>query len=144
MHKNATKCNETLIKWCKNKHGASKIIDSLRCIKDEFIKFKDACLTPEGIKWTEWVRRMRDLNIGNQRCGGDGYRENMPASAKGDAKYARIGKENLWHKFTDKQVMQFVHANYYLHPKLKEFVTDDDDVRKFQKTLVRNLPLSMF
>jgi hypothetical protein len=27
MHKNATKCNETLSKWCKNKHGALKIID---------------------------------------------------------------------------------------------------------------------
>jgi hypothetical protein len=23
------KCNETLIKWCKNKHGASKIMDTL-------------------------------------------------------------------------------------------------------------------
>jgi hypothetical protein len=29
MHKNATKCNEILNKWCKNKHGASKIIDTL-------------------------------------------------------------------------------------------------------------------
>jgi hypothetical protein len=29
MHKNATKCNETLSKWCKNKHGALKIIDTL-------------------------------------------------------------------------------------------------------------------
>jgi hypothetical protein len=29
MHKSATKCNETLSKWCKNKHGASKIIDTL-------------------------------------------------------------------------------------------------------------------
>jgi hypothetical protein len=28
MHKNATKCNETLSRWCKNKHGASKIIDT--------------------------------------------------------------------------------------------------------------------
>jgi hypothetical protein len=28
MHKNATNCNETLSKWCKNKHGASKIIDT--------------------------------------------------------------------------------------------------------------------
>jgi hypothetical protein len=28
MHKNATKCNETLRKWCKNKRGASKIIDT--------------------------------------------------------------------------------------------------------------------
>jgi hypothetical protein len=27
MHKSATKCNETLGKWCKNKHGASKIMD---------------------------------------------------------------------------------------------------------------------
>jgi hypothetical protein len=29
MHKNATKCNETLSKWCENKHGASKIMDTL-------------------------------------------------------------------------------------------------------------------
>jgi hypothetical protein len=28
MHKNATKCNKTLSKWCKNKHGALKIIDT--------------------------------------------------------------------------------------------------------------------
>jgi hypothetical protein len=28
MHKNATKCHETIYKWCKNKHGASKIIDT--------------------------------------------------------------------------------------------------------------------
>jgi hypothetical protein len=59
---------------------------------------------------------------------------------KEDAEYARLGKENLWHKFMDEQVMQFVHARYYLHPELKEFITDDDDVRKFQKKLVRNLP----
>jgi hypothetical protein len=36
--------------------------------------------------------------------------------------------------------MQFVRARNSLHPELKEFVTDDDDVRKFQKKLVRNLP----
>jgi hypothetical protein len=29
MHKSATKCNETLGKWCKNKHRASKIMDTL-------------------------------------------------------------------------------------------------------------------
>jgi hypothetical protein len=29
MHKNATKCYETLSKWYKNKHGASKIMDTL-------------------------------------------------------------------------------------------------------------------
>jgi hypothetical protein len=29
MHKNGTNCNETLSKWCKNKHGASKIMDTL-------------------------------------------------------------------------------------------------------------------
>jgi hypothetical protein len=28
MHKSAMKCNETLSKWCKNKHGASKIMDT--------------------------------------------------------------------------------------------------------------------
>jgi hypothetical protein len=29
MHKSTTKCNETVGKWCKNKHRASKIIDTL-------------------------------------------------------------------------------------------------------------------
>jgi hypothetical protein len=29
MHKSATKCNKTLGKWCKNKHEASKIMDTL-------------------------------------------------------------------------------------------------------------------
>jgi hypothetical protein len=29
MHKNATKCNKILSKWCKNKHGASKVMDTL-------------------------------------------------------------------------------------------------------------------
>jgi hypothetical protein len=28
MHKNAMKCNKTLSKWYKSKHGASKIIDT--------------------------------------------------------------------------------------------------------------------
>jgi hypothetical protein len=28
MHKSATKCNVTIGKWYKNKHGASKIIDT--------------------------------------------------------------------------------------------------------------------
>jgi hypothetical protein len=28
MHKNAAKCNKTQRKWCINKHGASKIIDT--------------------------------------------------------------------------------------------------------------------
>jgi hypothetical protein len=28
MHKSTTKCNKTVGKWCKNKHGASKIIDT--------------------------------------------------------------------------------------------------------------------
>jgi hypothetical protein len=35
MHKNATKCNKTQSKWCINKHGASKIIDSLRRIRGQ-------------------------------------------------------------------------------------------------------------
>jgi hypothetical protein len=28
MHKNTMKCNKTQSKWCINKHGASKIIDT--------------------------------------------------------------------------------------------------------------------
>jgi hypothetical protein len=34
MHKSATKCNETIGKWCKNKYGASKIIDTFETYHD--------------------------------------------------------------------------------------------------------------
>jgi hypothetical protein len=45
MHKSATKCNETVGKWCKNKHGASKIIDTLETYQlpqGDCIKWNDA------------------------------------------------------------------------------------------------------
>jgi hypothetical protein len=34
-HKNATKCNETQGKWCKNKHKASKIIDTFETYQEK-------------------------------------------------------------------------------------------------------------
>jgi hypothetical protein len=37
MHKSATKCNETIGKWCKNKHGVSKIIDTLEMYQAPFL-----------------------------------------------------------------------------------------------------------
>jgi hypothetical protein len=50
MHKSGTKYNETLSKWCKNKHIASKIIDMFwtyqlslpRNSIDSWVKCKDA------------------------------------------------------------------------------------------------------
>jgi hypothetical protein len=49
MHKKATKCNKTQSKWCINKHGASKIIDTFEMyhglLKINHIdKLCDACL----------------------------------------------------------------------------------------------------
>jgi hypothetical protein len=40
----------------------------------------------------------------------------------------------------DEQIRNFVWAHYYLDKETKEFITDDDDVRKFEEKLVRNLP----
>jgi hypothetical protein len=38
MHESTTKCNETIGKWCKNKHGASKIIDTFETYHSPFWK----------------------------------------------------------------------------------------------------------
>jgi hypothetical protein len=38
MHKSATKYNETICKWCKNKHGASKIIDTFETYQSSLQK----------------------------------------------------------------------------------------------------------
>jgi hypothetical protein len=35
MHKNTMKCNETLSKWCKNKHRVSKIIDTFETYQQD-------------------------------------------------------------------------------------------------------------
>jgi hypothetical protein len=43
MHKNATKCNETLNKWCKNKHGASKIMDTLKTYHGSLMSEQETC-----------------------------------------------------------------------------------------------------
>jgi hypothetical protein len=42
MHKSATKCNKTLGKWCKNKHGASKIIDTFETYQGAIYKLSGA------------------------------------------------------------------------------------------------------
>jgi hypothetical protein len=54
MHKNATKCNKTLSKWCKNKHGASKIIDTLETYHLPFNHFEE--------KKTKREEKKRKLN----------------------------------------------------------------------------------
>jgi hypothetical protein len=64
MHKSATKCNETIDKWCKNKHGASKIIDTFEtyqwCMREEeedipLIKELGAVRVANGMKQCAWV-----------------------------------------------------------------------------------------
>jgi hypothetical protein len=44
MHKNATKCNKTQSKWCKNKHGASKIIDMFETYQRPFLNTAGAVI----------------------------------------------------------------------------------------------------
>jgi hypothetical protein len=46
MHKNATKCNETIGKWCKNKHGASKIIETFEMYQQTPTKSPSPNATP--------------------------------------------------------------------------------------------------
>jgi hypothetical protein len=41
MHKNATKCNKTQSKWCINKHGASKIIDTFETYQSSLYRELD-------------------------------------------------------------------------------------------------------
>jgi hypothetical protein len=67
MHKNATKCNKTQSKWCINKHGASKIIDTLEtyqrsvnknlvtigCTEAEKVSFAAHLLEGPATSWWE-------------------------------------------------------------------------------------------
>jgi hypothetical protein len=67
MHKNATKCNKTLSKWCKNKHGASKIIDTFETYQKALLRFKAAMTAdPGGL--------LRDGRAGSSTLVGRGLR----------------------------------------------------------------------
>jgi hypothetical protein len=62
MYKNATKCNETIGKWCKNKHGASKIIDTFETyhtihllLTDKSSGFPGMLESIDCMKW-EWKK----------------------------------------------------------------------------------------
>ena len=107
--------------------------------KEDFDAFKLSLSTEESKKWTEWGKKMWDLNLGNHRLGSGGYRGKQPIWDKEDAEVERLGKENPWHKIADEQVRNFVRSRYYLVKDTGEFVTDDDDVKRFEKVLVRNL-----
>jgi hypothetical protein len=89
MYKNATKCNETIGKWCKNKHGASKIIDTfetyqvhrhlplsylalsavpetLALVEDSVIDgghLKPRCVSP-GLRLDEWSTLTKGIEEG--------------------------------------------------------------------------------
>jgi hypothetical protein len=52
MHKNAMKCNKTQNKWCINKHGASKIIDTFETYHAFIQKLKEV-VRKEVIKLSE-------------------------------------------------------------------------------------------
>jgi hypothetical protein len=57
MYKSTTKCNETIGKWCKNKHGASKIIDTFETYHmpkwDALeVKYIVIGIRPEPTTWT--------------------------------------------------------------------------------------------
>jgi hypothetical protein len=106
----------------------------------EFKKFKAEMETADAKAWTEWGQSMRELNLGNHQCGSGCYRGTKAIWVAEDAEVERLGKENPWLKITDEQVRNFVRARYYLDKVTKEFVTDDDDVRKLEEKLVRNLP----
>jgi hypothetical protein len=104
---------------------------------EDFNAFKSYLQSDAVKKWTAWGKKMRDLNLGTHHCGSGGYRGKQPTWDKEDAEMVRLGKENPWHKIQDEQARNFVRSRYYLDWKTGEFITDHEDVRDFEKYLVR-------
>jgi hypothetical protein len=103
----------------------------------DFNAFKSYLESDDVKKWTAWGKKMRDLNLGTHHCGSGGYRGKQPTWDKEDAEMVRLGKENPWHKIQDEQARNFVRSRYYLDWETGEFITDHEDVKDFEKYLVR-------
>jgi hypothetical protein len=72
MHKNATKCNETLSKLYKNKHGASKIIDTFETYQYALACFEALMLAEEMymtrmLVASDFLNIIKDIN-GSREC----------------------------------------------------------------------------
>ncbi|KAK1678241.1 hypothetical protein QYE76_039089 [Lolium multiflorum] len=105
----------------------------------EFQIFKERLESEDAKAWTEWGRQMHELNLGAHHLGSGGYRGKIPIWEKEDEELARAGKPNPWLKMTDLQVRYFVRARYTLDRTTMEFVTEHDDVRKFEEKLNEQL-----
>jgi hypothetical protein len=57
MHKSATKCNETIGKWYKNKHGASKIIDTLETYHGDALSDQKLMMRSVGVGHEAWNKK---------------------------------------------------------------------------------------
>jgi hypothetical protein len=70
MHKSATKCNETISKWCKNMHGASKIIDTFETYHRAMrqVAHRDWTLAGCGPRPAGRSAGARAQNIAQGRC----------------------------------------------------------------------------
>ncbi|KAM0836645.1 hypothetical protein ACQ4PT_062179 [Festuca glaucescens] len=142
-----TKMSNALSSWrsrVKNKIEKGEIWEKISrgepmLDEAEFEIFKAEMASDEAKSWTEWGQQMRDLNIGVHRLGSGGYRGKLPIWEAEDAELERLGKPNPWLKIQDLQLRYFVWARYYLDKATMEFVTDDDDVRKFEEKLDEEL-----
>jgi ribonuclease HI len=105
MHKNATKCNKTLRKWCKNKHGASKIIDTFETYQwtmyfDGSKRFQGAgagvvLISPQGDK-LKYVLRMSFPQASNNEAEYEALLHGMKrAKACGATRLKIFGDSNL-------------------------------------------------
>jgi hypothetical protein len=66
MHKSATKCNETLSKWCKNKLGASKIMDTSETYH---LLFKlDIQMAFDSMRWDYLLDLLQKRGFPSQFC----------------------------------------------------------------------------
>jgi hypothetical protein len=61
MHKSATKCDETIYKWCKNKHGASKIIDTFETYHLSLMKSQAKIAFDKASKSHDLMKRVSIL-----------------------------------------------------------------------------------
>ena len=86
--------------------------------EEEFNTFKAGLASDEAKIWTAWGKKMRDMNIGNHKCGSGGYRGKQPIWDKEDAELERLGIENRWLKITDPQLRNFVRARYHWDTEL--------------------------
>ena len=100
--------------------------------------FKAKASTTSSQSQRQYMKSLRDKNLGNHNLGSRGYAGKQPIWDKEDAATRAAGQVPEWDKIEDPLAKGYIRSRYHVDPATKKLVTTPKVLELWEK-LVRNL-----